>query len=172
MPVQTLSLMEPDWQEHLTDEAYWQQRLQRAVDAIKRIGDRARQQQIGLPIRQQMEIRENAVRALWQALVLEGRISSAEIEARVTEVMLRYYQPAFEQRIRERDLHELTGAPESVGMGGPGSGADAAIARALPELWRPRMRHVRFAQALAQAQAQQAQQAQQAPSRTRDEVEE
>ena len=151
-PMQTLSLAEPHWQQHLHDTDYWGQRLERAQKGMEMLIGRATKAKVGLPVAKQVEIRdaaqENAIRALWQALQIEGRITGAEIEARISEVMLRYYEPLIEQLLRTQDDDLLRHGPDARVFGGNGGSAlDDARARAATA--RPRVPRVGFKKAEA-----------------------
>ena len=149
---QTLSLAEPHWQQHLHDEDYWRQRLDRAQKGMEQLVGRATKAKIGLPVAKQVEIREtateNAIRALWSALQIEGRITQAEIEARISEVMLRYYEPVIEQLLRTHDEDILLHGHDALAFGGNG-GSALSDARSRAATARPRVPRVGFKKAEA-----------------------
>lgn len=107
----------------------WAERKTAAQTEIEQLDVRYRAQGVGLPIGEQMRIRDDAIRIFWQQLISEGRLTQGEVEARVTENMLHHYRAALPEALRRMEHERLTGTGGRGGVVGGGAGLDNALAR-------------------------------------------
>lgn len=91
------------------------------------------------------QIYNDSIRILFQGLIQEGRLTQAELEARLCEYQAIYLDAVWDNHVRETTQREVTEGPAaaavsasaSVGMAGRGALDRVAAARA-GEVWAPK----------------------------------